>query len=157
MENSFKETQRIDTIWPLSILAITMVFNWLLYFRMGYGDLSFFYISLASVGFLCLFLLSLRLQTTIDKIGVHYKMFPFHFKWQTIKWEEIQQDEIRTYQPLKEYGGWGLRYGRSGKAYTISGKNGLQLYLKNGKKVLIGTHLAQELSSFIQNIKQLPA
>lgn len=139
MARSFKETQRIDTIWPLTILAITMVGNWFLYFKMAYQDISFFYICIASVGLLCLFLLSLKLRTSIDEEGVHFKMFPFHFKWQTIRWEEIQQYEIRAYQPFKEYGGWGLRYGVSGKAYTISGKTGLQLQLKNGKKVLIGT------------------
>ena len=42
---------------------------------------------------------------------------------------------------MMEYGGYGMRSGsrKYGKAYNVSGKTGLQLYLSNGKKLLIGT------------------
>ena len=54
---------------------------------------------------------------------------------------EIDRFEIREYKPIKEYGGWGMKQGKKGvgKAYSVSGNIGLQLYLTNGKKVLIGT------------------
>jgi len=91
----------------------------------------------------------------IDDEGIHYKMFPFHFKWQTIAWQEIHNLEIRTYRPLKEFGGWGLRFGQSGKAYTISGKTGLQLQLKNGRKVLFGTQKADVMKSYLQEMGKL--
>ena len=152
---SFKENQKVDSIWPLSILALVLVGNWWLYFKMGYQDISFFFITLATISLLCLFLLVLRLQTVIDDEGIHYKMFPFHFKWQTIAWNDIQNLEIRTYRPLKEFGGWGLRFGQSGKAYTISGKTGLQLQLKNGRKVLFGTQKADVMKSYLQEMGKL--
>jgi hypothetical protein len=38
-----------------------------------------------------------------------------------------------------EYGGWGIRYGRKGRAYNVSGNMGLDLTLKPSKSFLIGT------------------
>lgn len=150
MQKTFVEQQKVDTIWPLSLLAITLVGNWLLYFRLGHTDPSFLYISLASVGTLCLLMFALRLNTEINAVAIRYKMFPFHFKWREIPFIDIATKEIRTYKPLTEYGGWGLRYGKSGTAYTIRGKTGLQLTLKKGTKILIGTSKADEMSKILK-------
>ncbi len=61
--------------------------------------------------------------------------------------DEIQRYEIRKYKAFWEYGGWGYRKRsqslfskkRSGVAFTVSGKEGLQLYLTTGANILIGT------------------
>ena len=54
---------------------------------------------------------------------------------------EIDKYEIRKYHPNREYSGHGVKRGKrkSGKAYTVSGRLGLQLFFSNGEKVLIGT------------------
>jgi hypothetical protein len=57
---------------------------------------------------------------------------------------ELSKYEIRTYQPIREYGGWGIRYGSSGKAYNISGNTGMQLELKDGTRILLGTQKPEE-------------
>jgi hypothetical protein len=60
--------------------------------------------------------------------------------------------EVRKYSPIKEYGGWGFRYGfKNGKAYNISGNMGLQLILKNGDRILIGTQKPEELETYLKN------
>jgi len=145
----FKEIQRIDSIWPLSILAISLMINWVLYFISGHREIHFFYVSMVSVGILCIFFMSLRLQTKINQFGIQFKFFPFHFKWTSIEWSEIKKSELRTYSALKEFGGWGLRFNSSGKAYIVNGKHGLQLTLRNGKKILIGTNQVQALENVL--------
>jgi hypothetical protein len=149
MQKKFEEVQKIDSIWPLSILAVTLVGNWLLYFLLKHDNLTFFYVSVLSIGLLCLFISSLKLSTEITNESVKYKMFPFHFKWRELSKKEIDKLEIRTYRPLQEYGGWGNRRGKSGRAYTIKGKQGLQLTLKNGDKILLGTSKPDEISKVI--------
>ncbi len=149
MHKKFEEVQKIDSIWPLSIMAVTLVGNWLLYFLLKHDDLTFFYISVLSVGLLSLFISSLKLSTEISNESVRYKMFPFHFKWKELSRKEIVKMEVRIYKPLQEYGGWGNRRGKSGRAYTIKGKRGLQLTLKNGDKILLGTSKAGEMVKFI--------
>jgi hypothetical protein len=68
-----------------------------------------------------------------------------------MKWNEVQQCYIREYSPIFEYGGWGWRYSFSnGRAYNVSGKIGLQIVLKNGKRILIGTQKANKLKEYIE-------
>jgi hypothetical protein len=61
----------------------------------------------------------------------------------------------RTYKPLSEYGGWGIKYGRSGWAYNIIGDQGVQLELDNGKRILIGSQHAEELEQAINTYRNL--
>ena len=103
---------------------------------------------------LALFLL-LRLRTVIDANGVSYQFLPFHLKLQVKSWEEIEYAYVRKYSPLGEFGGWGIRYSfGNGKAYNVSGNMGLQLVLKNGKKILIGTQRPDEITSVLRSLKR---
>jgi hypothetical protein len=67
----------------------------------------------------------------------------------------IEKYEVITYDPILDYGGWGIKYNRHGKAYNVSGNKGLQLYLKNGKRILIGTQKESELTNFLTLINKL--
>lgn len=90
----------------------------------------------------------LKLKTRIDEKGIHYQFFPFHLKARLIPWKEIRKCYIRKYNALTEYRGWGIKVNmtwQNGKAYTTKGNQGLQLKLKNGKKILFGTQKKDEL------------
>jgi hypothetical protein len=64
----------------------------------------------------------------------------------------IARAYARRYHPLKEYGGWGIRNGREGRAFTLGGRDGVQLVLRSGTRVLIGSRQAEELASAIRRI-----
>jgi hypothetical protein len=83
--------------------------------------------------------ISMNLKTRIDGEGVHVRFFPFHFTERHYHWRDISKAYVRNYSPLWEYGGWGIKYGSGGKAFNVSGNQGLQLELSNGEKLLIGT------------------
>jgi hypothetical protein len=101
-------------------------------------------------------LYKVRLNVKIDDQGVHYQFHPFHRKQRLIKWDEIKTVYIRKYRPIAEYGGWGIRtIYRNNVSYSVSGKNGLQLELKNKKKILLGTQNHEELNKIIENYKNL--
>lgn len=90
----------------------------------------------------------LKLEVWIDLEGVHYRFFPLISKNKFISKGEIQRFEIRKYSAVFDYGGRGFRRGlghKWGKAYTISGNMGLQLFLTNGQKVLFGTQRSQAI------------
>jgi hypothetical protein len=53
------------------------------------------------------------------------------------------------YSSLRDYGGWGIRYGSKGKAYNVSGSRGVRLELSNGKRLLIGSQRPEELSEAV--------
>jgi len=91
---------------------------------------------LLSIGLLYIF----KLKTTIDEKGIHYRFIPFHRKIKTISWQDLEICEVRKYNPLSEYGGWGYKFNFSGEgALNVRGNMGIQLKLKSGKKLLIGT------------------
>jgi len=90
----------------------------------------------------------MRLLTEVRNDGVHINFFPLSRL--TVLFESIVACEIRTYKPIQEYGGWGVRYGRAGKAYNVSGNRGVQLKLSNGKGLLIGSQRPEELAQAIQ-------
>lgn len=94
-------------------------------------------------------LLKVKLVTEINSDTIRYRFYPFILRDRYLYWQDIEKSYIRQYKPLKEYGGWGIRFGHNGKALNIKGNNGLQLELKNGKKLLIGTQKPEELEELL--------
>lgn len=92
-----------------------------------------------SVGLILLFH-NARLITVIHEKGIMVKFPPFFSKEKFFPKETISGIEVRQYNPILEYGGWGVRMGMGrGKAYNVKGNLGIQLKLTNDKKILIGT------------------
>jgi len=102
-----------------------------------------------------LLFLFLNLNTRIDEKGISYKFAPFHFKSKLINWKEVDKAYLRKYDAISEYGGWGIKGGipwskGNGKAYNVKGNIGLQLKLKNGNKILIGTQKKDEINAVLK-------
>ena len=152
----YKETQEIKHSWLWIGLAIAFIlfFTFILEFgiRKNVEIDTIIRISLFTV-FLTLFFKTIKLTTLFDEFNVSYKLSPFHLTFRKIPWMLIERCEVRTYNPIGEYGGWGLKYGfKSGKAINLSGNKGLQLYLKTGKKILIGTQQPERLQEYLKMI-----
>ena len=98
------------------------------------------------------FILSARLITEVRSDGLYIRFFPF--RWKPIPYETIASYQTRTYRPIRDYGGWGIRWGREGKAYIVSGNEGLQLLLNDGSNVLIGSQRTQELEAAVRTWKR---
>lgn len=97
---------------------------------------------------------SFKLETVVTKDSFQYRMWPLQKKMREIKPGEIAHWEVKKYNPLRDYGGWGIRigWGNKGMAYNVSGNMGAYFELKNGKKVLIGTRKPEELRSSIRKM-----
>lgn len=104
--------------------------------------------------FFLLFFILMRLDTVIDEESISVTLSPFGRR--KIAWKNVEKAYTRNYKPILEYGGWGIRYGlgKKGMAYTVGGYQGLQLELSDGKKVLIGTKKASELTEFLKQINR---
>jgi hypothetical protein len=169
-KGSFTETQKFRQTWIwliLSFLAILMIgllgygFYKQIVLREKFGNhpMSDGGLIIAFVSVIILFVLMFslfvfaKLTTEINDKGVRYKFFPFHLRFHTISWDLIDHYQVITYRPIKDYGGWGFRYFKNKKAYNVSGNEGLQLILKNGKKLLLGTQKGRELVDFLNKIK----
>jgi len=76
----------------------------------------------------------------------------FRYVWpaRRIVFSEIVGLEVRRYNPLLEYGGWGVRLGPKGWGYMTGGNEGVQLRLRKGLPVLIGSARPRELEAAIR-------
>jgi hypothetical protein len=85
------------------------------------------------------------LVTGIDRQGVYFRFFPLQLGYKLIRWDDIDEAYVRRYDALSEYGGWGVKFGSFGKSYTVRGKYGLQLDLRDGRRILLGTQKPIEM------------
>jgi len=63
---------------------------------------------------------------------------------------EIKSAKTVSYDPERDYGGYGIRTTRSGTAYIAGGNGGVRLELAKGGMVLIGSERPEELLSAIE-------
>lgn len=72
-----------------------------------------------------------------------------------IPWREIRDARAVTYHPVREFGGWGYRWGYRGRrAYNVSGNRGVELTLANGKQIVIGSRRPDELAAAINRARE---
>ena len=154
----FTETQRFG--WPvwMLLLPIALLF-WSLAAVQLIGDrpvgsdpapdwVVLVFWLLFGAGLPALFL-AIRMETRVGPPGVHLRHFPFHRKFLRWPFEEIGSAAARTYRPLLEYGGWGIRMGAHGWAYNVKGDRGVQLELRSGRRILIGSQESDALAAAI--------
>ncbi len=104
-------------------------------------------------GIFLLLLILARLDTDIDATRIRFRWFPFQMKFKEIQWDEIESAEVRKYKALFEYGGWGIKgWTSKNRAYNVDGNIGIQFYLKNGQKVLIGTKQRESVEAFLYDL-----
>lgn len=155
----FKEVQRFTQPWLLILLGISTLVPSVILFQAYFNEeVSLFRL----LGLLALLVLAtgsiffFKLSTRIDELGIHYQFFPLHRKKRLIAWSSIASAELRTYDAIGEYGGWGLKSGalwntKGGLAVNVSGSLGIQLVLNTGQKILIGTQQQEAVKQVLKN------
>lgn len=157
----FKETQRFNQKWIIILISIPLLITlWGIIQQIILGKPFgnnpvpdwVLLLSLLVPILIIAFIFGLKLHTRIDKNGIYYRFAPVHRNDRWIKWSEVKDAYVRKYKPIKEYGGWGFRKGRSGKALNTSGNMGLQIMFKDGKRLLLGTQKPKEIVRLFEKL-----
>ncbi len=164
----FREEQQFRQPWLWILLAVTLLPVAALF---GYGmvqqlidgkpwgdnpmsDTALLIVGSAtilfSLGLIYVFFV-LKLITEVREEGLYIRFYPFPHRM--IRYGDIKSCKARTYRPIMEYGGWGIRYGFQGKggAYNVYGDQGVQLHCHKGKPLLIGSQKAERLAQAINS------
>src|SRR5690606_23605015 len=132
-DTQFSEKQSFRQPWLVILILLINIAAWTrVIAQIGYGltlrdtpmDTTSLVISYLLLLAFTIWMLVLRLETEVKSDGVYFRFWPFHAAWQKILFSEMIWYEARKYKPIKEYGGWGIRYGlfgKHGKAYNVSG------------------------------------
>lgn len=154
----FHEVQRIRQPWLIFLVALCIAGAWFSFVSQilmdrPFGDrpapdlMVWFVWLFFGVAFPVFFFL-VRMEVTVTSERILVRFFPLSRKEFTTA--EISKSYARIYHPIKEYGGWGIRWGpRSGRAYNASGNRGVQLELVDGDRFLIGSQKPEELAAAI--------
>ncbi|MBI0584532.1 MAG: hypothetical protein ISF22_09950 [Methanomassiliicoccus sp.] len=153
----FRETQYFRQIWMIAlVLGISAILSWgvvqqvVLGAPWGDNPASDGFMVLMFVLFgllLPLFMFVVHLETEVTTTSLNFRFFPLHLKPRRIPLEDIAEHRAITYSPLKEFGGWGIRYGKLGTAYNVRGNEGVLIRTTAGRQILIGSRRAVELNA----------
>jgi len=154
----FKEVQRFRQPWILALLlGVVAIYAWgfvqqiVLGVPWGNNPASdeLMWIILVFIGALVAFIISIRLEVTVSAAGLSVRFFPLHLRPRHFDRGEIVEHRPMTYHPLRDFGGWGIRYGQTGWAYIVRGTEGVLVRTSGGKQLLIGSQRAVELDAAI--------
>jgi len=162
----FTEQQRFRQIWVwLMLIGINGLFLYGIYQQVISGqqwgnkpmsDTGLF-VALGSTVLLTILFFILRLDTEIKRDGIYVRFFPFRLSFKKYSWDKVSKSFVKQYNPIMDYGGWGIRFGLFGKgrALNVSGNKGIQIVLTDGTRLLIGTNKPEEARQALQLIGHL--
>jgi hypothetical protein len=137
----YREVQRITALWIWAIVLLPTALAWWAFVQQvllskPFGtnpapNLAVVIIWLVFSLPLPLLILAVSLRTEVRDDTVRLRFFPFRSR--TIAIGDIRECEPRTYSPIGEYWGWGIRWTPGhGWCYTVQGNRGVQLTLVGG-------------------------
>ena len=108
---------------------------WLLWLVIGLG--------------LPLLFVRLKLVLEVTREGVAVRYSPLSRR--VIPLVEIGGLKVREYNAPMEYGGWGIKgWSRRKMAYNVSGNQGVDLTLRDGRRIMLGSQRPHELAEAIE-------
>ncbi len=154
----FYEKQHFRQWWLLTIAIASFVLLLWIYFR-DYANPATWPHSVAGLAIgigICMltlvFFLIAGLETKIQSDGIYVRFFPFHIQYKKYPWRQLSEVYVRKYSPIREYGGWGLRGMRNNRAFNVSGNQGIQMLMHDGRKLLIGTRKPEEATKALTSV-----
>ncbi len=139
---SFQENQKLPYRWIfiLSAIVVAIVFSPLLPNFKTFGKTTITLLSLFFIlFFLSLFFLTLVIKINALSFNYSFSIFFFKIYEKNILWSNIESISIQKVTPLREFGGWGIRYSLSQKIWGIifQGKNVVAIKEKSNSKIKI--------------------
>lgn len=153
----FKEEQRFNQWWLYAVYVLVLAVLGIGIYKNSDGFTNFhspiLVLSLLAATLPMGLILWMQLITRIDHEGILVKFSPFGFSEKFFQWKEIKECYVRKYNPLTEYGGWGIRGIGKKKAYNVSGYFGIQIVTRDNKSFLIGTIKPEEARTVLLNYR----
>jgi hypothetical protein len=146
----FQEKQQFRQWWLwLGLIALNGFIFYKIFIEKDYGNAKN-WVELLPVSILfilALFFWFVKMETEIKEDGIYVSFYPLLTKTKFYPWETIEKVTVIKNHSALKYGGWGVRIG----AYNVSGSDGMQLELKSGNKLFIGSQQPDEIQVVLNN------
>lgn len=91
-------------------------------------------------------------RTLITRENITMRMGILGIRVLGLKTADIAAAGVHTFAPLKDFGGYGIRFNREMKAYFLSGNRGVKITTRSGNNYLIGSDHAERLDAVINAV-----
>ncbi|MDR0198250.1 MAG: hypothetical protein LBI08_00715 [Methanomassiliicoccaceae archaeon] len=139
--NLYRESQPVAPLWLSLVILISFIgiMAFSLYAVWG-DDLSegtsavIVSVTVAIILTVSLFMIRIKVTVTDESLTVTT------FRKRTIPMGDIENISTEDFKALRDFGGWGIRFGRKGWGYIAAGTDkGIRVHLKTGKSFLVST------------------
>jgi hypothetical protein len=130
-QNAYKNKALLFVCFVVSLLTLAS-------FMQGKLDVTNLAVPFSTLGILALLVALLNLKTKVFSDSIKVSMLPFVIN-KTIKKSDILKAEDIKYNPLLDWGGWGIKINFKGIAYNMYGNRGVKLTMKSGRIILLGS------------------
>jgi hypothetical protein len=111
-------------------------------------------IVLGLVGLAMVFLYGgLRVMVTPERLQVRWGVFGIPLL--RLRLAELTSVQVHEFSPLREFGGYGIRFNRRMKAYYFRGNRGVLVETERGKKYLIGSDHPERLAAVLDVARRM--
>jgi hypothetical protein len=151
-KSSFYETQKLRYVLPYLLVALLLLALSALAFEKFVTGKSMFFVDLKVWQYivvillipvpLALIVLRTRLDTVVDEDGVLYRWMPYDKRFHLLHWSAINEVVLLDLKPEGLF--WRLRL-KHHKRFFLGGRYSMEVRMRNGQKVLLGTHKPEEL------------
>ncbi|MCG2616044.1 hypothetical protein LZZ85_17240 [Terrimonas sp. NA20] len=150
----YREEQRLRNNFLWIIAAVIFVLLGLgLWANKANGSLVTMYVTSILIVVAVLGLAaSLKLVVTVQETGIGIVLRWLQSKPVMIKWEDIASISREQVNPVKDFGGWGLRYNKRATGYIFRGREGVRVRLKSGREFVITTDNGEALIDAVRSV-----
>lgn len=134
---------RVLAVVVPSLMVIVAVTAW--------SEVPWFSILIALVG-IALTLIYGGFRTLVTREAITVRMGMLGIPLLTLKTSDIKLAESHHFQPIKDFGGYGIRFNKEMKAYFLKGNRGVKITTRAGKKYLIGSDHPEKLAAVISTV-----
>ena len=134
----------VTIVVPLAMIAVAV----LMWFIQPWFVLLYVAIALA------ISLLNGGMRTIVTREMVTVRLGLFGIRVLKIKTSEIAASEILEFSPIKDFGGYGIRFNRKMYAYFLKGNRGIKITLDHGMQYLIGADRPEQLLAVIKTVSR---
>ena len=117
----------------------------------AWTEVPWFSVLVALVG-IALTLIYGGFRTLVTREAVTLRMGLLGIRLLRLKTSDIASADLHNFSPLKDFGGYGIRFNKEMKAYFLKGDRGVKITTRAGKKYLVGSDHPERLAAVISTV-----
>ncbi|MCB0552538.1 MAG: hypothetical protein KDD02_03220 [Phaeodactylibacter sp.] len=157
----YKEVQRFRRWEVIALLLFLLIGSTYHLFKLigesTYDQTSLilqYLLILVLIGGALVYFISIRLIVKFDDEKIRYQFYPWHYHKHEVKWSEVADCQVVDTPAAAELSGWSVRIGTGERSFSVSGRRGLLLSLKDGQQLFIGSQHPDQLREALEQCRR---